>query len=89
MNKGLPSNFESLSRLEALREAVGSEIAFWSTRADALGGETTAGQAALEVMDYWAQLQQNMWSDETQVLDSIESALHAAKQSRVALREVA
>lgn len=89
MKNGLPDNFESLSRLEALREAVGEEVGFWSQRASELGDETRRGQAALEAMDYWAGIQMNMWSDDTNVLDAIEANLRAARASRTSLQEVA
>lgn len=84
---GFPRNFESLSRLEALRESVGSEVAFWSCWADQVGDETAAGKAALDVMNYWAKIQQNMWSDDAQTLDAIEAALDAARLSRFVLQE--
>ena len=82
MKNGLPNNFESLSRLEALREAAGEEVGFWSLRASELGDDTLCGQAALEVMNYWAGLQMNMWSDDTDVLDAIEASLRAARATR-------
>ncbi|MFT3945167.1 MAG: hypothetical protein QM705_15275 [Ancrocorticia sp.] len=68
-----------------MREAVGEEVGFWSHRASELGDETRRGQAALEAMDYWAGLQMNMWSDDTNVLDAIEANLRAARAARRAL----
>lgn len=39
----------------------------------------------LEAMDYWAGIQMNMWSDDTNVLDAIEANLRAARAARRAL----
>lgn len=79
---GFPENFESLSELEALREAVGDEMAYWAERVHQYGRQAPEGIQASTVLGEWATIRRNMLSDGTYQLTIVASALRAARAAR-------
>lgn len=79
-----PSNYESLSELEALREAVGDEIGYWFNLMEQHGKDSPVGQQAWVALTEWTSIRRNMLSEDPQQLRIVASALRAAQAARQA-----